>query len=73
MLESDRTNRMTCPDCGWTRIIDHAREYRGGHTDPADGVTECHGKFDYAELDTRAPDSATWFEEEDPNFTPTWP
>ena len=71
MLEPDRTNRATCSVCGWTRILDHTREYRGGHTNPADGVTECHEMLIHTELDTRAPDPA-WYEEEDPGFTPTW-
>jgi len=71
MLDGTHTNRMTCPVCGWTRIIDHIREYRGGHTDPTDGVTECHEQLDFVEIDPQAPDPL-WFEEEDPEFTPTW-
>lgn len=64
---------MTCQDCGWTRIVDHFREYRGSHTDPSDPNSECFGRIDYVEIDTRAPDDPSWFEEEDPSFTPTWP
>lgn len=72
MLDSTRTNRMTCSVCGWTRIVDHIRDYRGGHTDPADGITECHEMLLHEEIDTRPPESATWFEEESVSFTPTF-
>ena len=40
-LDPNATNRMTCVKCGWTRIIDHLRPYRGGHTNPSTGA-ECH-------------------------------
>ena len=70
MLDATHTNRQTCTVCGWTRIIDHTREYRGGHTHP-DTAVECYGMLSYELIDTRVPDPA-WFEEEDPSFTPTW-
>ena len=70
MLDPNHTNRMTCGDCGWSRIIDHEREYRGTHTNPADD-SECAGMLNHVEIDEREPDPL-WFEEEDPDFTPTW-
>ena len=72
MLNSLRTNRATCTVCGWTRVLDHTREYRGGHTDPADDVTECHGMLLHEELDTRPPEDSAWYENEDPEFVPTF-
>jgi hypothetical protein len=69
-LHPDRTNRVTCSVCGWTRIIDHVREYRGGHTSAENGINECHEKLEYAEVDVRPP-HASWFEA-DEVFTPEW-
>lgn len=69
-LNPDRTNRATCTVCGWTRILDHMREYRGGHTSAENGINECHEMLVYEEVDARPP-HATWFEAEDV-FTPEW-
>ena len=72
MLNPTRTNRMTCSVCEWARVVDHTRGYRGGHTNPSDGITECHEMLVYEELDTRPPESPSWFEEEDPEFAPSF-
>lgn len=69
-LHPERTNRVTCTVCGWTRILDAQREYRGGHTSLTNGVNECHEKLEYAEVDPRPP-HATWYEA-DAVFTPAW-
>ena len=62
MLNPERTNRMTCTVCGWTRIIDHSREYRGGHTPPSNfdgelvpGADDCHGMLTFEEVSPQPP------------------
>lgn len=69
-LNPVRTNRATCTGCGWTRIIDHSRSYRGGHTSAENGVNECHEMLVYEEVDARPPHE-TWFEATEV-FTPEW-
>lgn len=57
-LDPRDINRMTCRDCGWTRIIDHQRFYRGGHTPPGlpDDVPDCHGMLEYDVVEKRTPE-----------------
>jgi hypothetical protein len=69
-LQPERTNRMTCTVCGWTRIIDHVRLYRGGHTSVENGINECHEMLVFEEVNVRPP-HATWFESEEV-FEPAW-
>lgn len=60
-LDPRDKNRMTCTVCKWTRIVDHQREYRGGHTPPGqksqDPADDCHGMLMY-ELVEKAKSSA---------------
>lgn len=50
MLDPRATNRMSCTVCTWTKIIDHTREYRGGHTDP-ETKAECHGMLTFEQVE----------------------
>lgn len=70
MLEPDNTNKVSCSLCGWWRILDATREYRGGHTSQVDG-SECHGQLYHEKIDDRKPDPL-WFEETSNSFVPTW-
>lgn len=40
-LHPNATNKVTCSVCGWRRVLDPEREYRGGHTNPST-MQECH-------------------------------
>lgn len=56
-LNPEATNLVLCSSCGWTRIIDHKREYRGGHVNPATGA-DCHEMLMYKQLSPLRPEVA---------------
>ena len=54
-LNPTATNTVECSSCGWKRIIDHSRSYRGGHTHPTH-LSECHEMLTYAEASPLPPE-----------------
>lgn len=61
MIDPRATNRVYCtgpspdePGCGWDRILDPTRAYRGGHTHPETGE-ECYGQLAYEEIEPAPP------------------
>jgi len=54
-LHPQATNTVECSSCGWKRIVDPLREYRGGHTHPTN-LTECHSMLTYTEASPTPPE-----------------
>lgn len=74
VLHPAHTNKVTCSKCGWSRIVDHTRTYRGGHTNAEDGIVECHEMLVYEKIDVKPPHES-WYELENEavaDFDPEW-
>lgn len=48
-LNPTATNKVSCSVCGWARVVDPLRAYRGGHTNPAT-MQECHEMLVYEQM-----------------------
>jgi hypothetical protein len=57
-LPHTATILATCMQgCGWQRVLDVTRSYRGGHTHPETGE-DCYGALQYEMIDERPPEVA---------------
>lgn len=54
-LNPQATNVVSCVTCGWKRIIDPSRFYRGGHTHPTN-LYECHEMLTYEQASALPPE-----------------
>lgn len=55
MLNPNATNVVECPSCGWKRLVDHSRTYRGGHTSPT-AQSDCHEQLAYSRASVLPPE-----------------
>lgn len=54
-LDPNATNTVECTSCGWKRVLDSGRFYRGGHTH-VPNMVECNEMLVYSEVSPQPPE-----------------